>query len=582
MRRFVRRIALLVAGCAVPTLCLSSPLPPSFGAFGYPGPYQLAFFQCDESTITFAEGRAIRYSPAGSDWSVQRLSCLDKVIVYRPQSGYPVRARLDAASSSISLEYRDGFLLEGTGSPPLLTWADASAGAGVPTPRVGWVAMSWQEGGPIVLLRFASRPVSVVVAEQERGWTLRTEEPYAGWVHLWMPLGVERLSTRTAADLGRLAARLRPVADSLTDVPRAVGWSVEPDPRGVTVTWEFDQAGVLIPNPVLSTVNRLRVKVLSNGTHLGTTTAMRSAEATLRLRFLARRLLPGRAVTSGERSYESFNLDEPTGVSEAALAFLWNRLSPEDERVLRASVKSWRAGLPSVREPFTNLQWPGGKSRESLDEFAAYALADLVLFGSPEGVKSLAAALEWTSWTLGASAEALFATNVLAVAGAVSEDPALRAMGAVAAAGARDSEAKTGFESLRDAIYPIASVLDLEAPSFLTPALSPVRVLGGEQIEVRQQADGAIVLETTVLKPSALHLTLKGVGACEVVSKFNLEAPALAVAQEDLQITLQPRRAGYLKLVLSPLKPVSCPPSAPSPRCNVGPHFPSEPGPARR
>lgn len=581
MLRFVSSALLGVAVQALPSASTSYPLPPSFGAFGYPSPYSFALIRCDEVSVTLPGGRRIQFAPETSDWSVQRLSCFDKVLSYRPQAGYPIRARLDTASNSVSLEYRDGFVLSGSGSAPFVSWSEASAGPGVPTPPVRWVALSWSEGGPVVLLRFAG-PAGVTVEEDGGTWTLRSNGTYSGWVHLWLPLGSESVVTRSASDLGRLVARIAAGAERLEDVPRVVGWQVDVDDRGVSANWQFDRPGSLIPSACLVEDNRLRIKVLSKATHLGTTSAMRIDEANLRIRFVARKLLSGRAVTTGDRSYESFSLDDPAGIFEATVAYLWNRLSPEDERVLRASVQNWRAGLPNAREPFTGLRWPGGRSRQALREFAAFSMADLALFGRTEGVEALAAALDWTSWTLSADADGQFATGVLAIAGALAESPSLRATGAVAAAGLRGVGGSDAFAPLLDGLYPIASVLDLPPPSWLRAGLSPVRLVGGENVEVRQSADGTLIIESLAPGAGPLRLTLASVGECEVHSKFNLEAPTFALSGNDLTISLQVRRAGYLKLALKPKKSFACPPSAPSPRYNAGQRSPSERAPAPR
>lgn len=559
---------------------------PSFGQFAYGDTHRLAFFEVSTTAFTFLGGTGVRFQfTTQTDYFTQRLSRFDKVITYRPRPGGPLRLRFEATSLGFSLEYRDGFRLLGRGaSAPFLTWSEGSVGPGLPTPPTSWALLSWPEPVPPVLLVFSGEPVALQVIEEGDGWRLESAQPYQGWVFFRAPLGLEAVPTRTTGDLGRLVARVKDKIATLGDAPRLVEVAASEDARGVTITWRFDKSGALVPPPATASANERHLKILSPIERVGTGEAFRCVGEELSIRFIGRRLLPGRCVVAGRAAEEEFALDQPRHIAEAALAYLWNSLSDRGESELRRSLRVWESYAGVDREPATGLPWPGGRDRESLGEYAALCLAEAALGSASERGSALFASLDWLTWLpAGESAHAREAGAYLALSGALSKDAYERALGAMAQAALRAGSAEQPFGSLRAEVYPIAAALDLAPPARLQPALSPIRVLA-EGVTVSFK-DDELSLEGLVTKVEPFDVRIAGISvAPEVSAKFNMDPPQLTSRDGVVLIRLSPRRVGYWRMGfrLADVVARAVPPPAPSPRYSEARRSPSAPAHVQR
>jgi hypothetical protein len=559
---------------------------PSFGQFAYGDTHRLAFFEVSPTEFTFLSGKGLRIQfTERTDHFAQRLSRFDKVITYRPRPAAPLRLRFEATSLGFSLEYRDGFRLVGRGaSAPFLTWAEGSVGPGVPTPPTSWALLSWGEPLPPVLLVFSGQPVALRAIEDDEGWRLESAEPYDGWVFVRAPLGEEVVSARSAADLGRLVARVKDKVPTLGEPPRVIDTFAAGDARGVTVTWRFDRPGAVVPPPATAGANERYLKVLSPIERVGTGDAFRCKGAELTIRFIGRRLFSGRSVVSGHPSEEEFALDDPRHIAEAALAYVWNTLSARGEAELRRSLRLWASYAGVDREPATGLPWPGGRDRESLAEYAALCFAERALGSTTERGSALFASLDWLTWLpTGEFDQAREAGAYLALVGTVSEDAYERAFAAMAQAALRAGTAQQPFDSLRGEVYPIAAVLDLAPPARLQPALSPIRVFGdGVTVSLKEDE---LSLEGLVTKVEPFDVRLVGVSIVpEVSAKFNMDPPQMSFRDDAVLIKLSPRRVGYWKMSFRLAEAIvrTLPPAAPSPRYNEARRSPSAPVHAQR
>lgn len=108
-----------------------------------------------------------------------------------PLMGGPTKLRVDRFRPEFDLYFPEGIILISKGSKaPVLTWSEASAGPGVPTPESQWITLSIDSALPPVMLTFLDKPCSLIAdGRQAGGWVVRAEQPsYAGWVRLSLPM----------------------------------------------------------------------------------------------------------------------------------------------------------------------------------------------------------------------------------------------------------------------------------------------------------------------------------------------------------------------------------------------------------
>lgn len=135
----------------------------------------------------------------------------------------PDKARIRTLAPGIELRFpgQMELLLDG-GLQPRLSWQDASAAPGVPTPPTTWALLSFGARQPPVLL-LSPEPLQYRLDELGDAFTLRTLDEQAGWVRFVLPFGLRPRPAATAAELGRLIAELEPELPWLSQPPNYMG-----------------------------------------------------------------------------------------------------------------------------------------------------------------------------------------------------------------------------------------------------------------------------------------------------------------------------------------------------------------------
>jgi hypothetical protein len=322
-----------------------------------------------------------------------------------------------------------------TNAPPQITWAEATAGANVPTPAVRWVLITAGNQQPPLMLGLPEGATTFTVKGRPADWRIETPLEFRGWVRMTPATGTQPVPSETAADFGRLAdlgKRLEPVFTSR--VPRLVEQTFAAEGDHVRIAWRFDRPGVRLPQFFAQQKGRPAIAV-GGIDEQGPIVLTPEAQIAVTLRSPG--LAPGVPVRRGVRTVgrsdavgyaallefllqqrgDTAELPEPPGAGSLApeVGALYQRV--------REAVTQACGARPAPAAPWEDLGWISGLSKaESQDD-------------SRRGAA------------------------LLAVAGMLTDDPAWRALGAwahVSLGAARRQGSEPAIEPmwrLREAVY---------------------------------------------------------------------------------------------------------------------------------
>lgn len=420
---------------------------------------------------------------------------------------------------------------------PYLTWDGGSVGPGVPTPQTTWIAVSFRDSQPPVAFGFVGQPGSLIVEGKSGDWSLATESSYEGWIRVCAPTGIRPFRTTSAAELGALAAELRPMANELSCRPhQLVKTEVNADLDGITATYAFDRPRAVIPSYwPLAQLGGYDLKILSGISYskfLGEDgPVVFAAEETVRIRYPSRRIPLGRAVVLGFRAPElpaTVSALDWRGVHEFAVP---NLFASADEQV-RASAKEASNSFFEVAsyavEPWTRQRLPFGPDGDGSEAAAANALLMQVqanassFLDEPNSLlESICQRWDWrTGLTWDADRARALRTAALASASAgLSPDPSVRLKGAQFEAAVAADRGYLVWRLRRDPRFEAKPTVDLPAgelrealygkkkPSLLAALRSPLRCTGGPSFSVAN-SNGDIELSALVedVRPRAFAL----------------------------------------------------------------------------
>jgi hypothetical protein len=504
----------------------ASALADPFGRFGYSPTPSVPSFQLDSNGFRAAHPAADRFAFEApiARWHALATSHVSQTMATDSVGRSPSKIRSDLTAPGFALLFERGFALRvASAAAPLLTWRDGSADAGIPTPASRWVAVSFRDDQPPLMLGFKGSEVSVVVRGGPGEWRLETDVPYTGWVRVALPFGPRALRTDSAASLGLLAQAAGTLAPFVVHpAPALRSLSVEADDLAVTATWTFDRPGALVPAAAfLSPLGGYGIRIQ---------TPMRRLEAIdvhgpvhvvegerLQIRFPVRRIPSGRTLLTAEGAGDAGPFE--AGLSGSVELALWNLLGhrsveARDEAMRRG--EEFLAGARHVLEPWTLQHHPFDADGNGLEETAAAALLRESLNLSrlvPEAnplLTSLEWRMDWYSWSLwGADLDGRRrAAAIAAVAGALRREPERRLHAAMLQAGL---SAERGLQTwlttlggherptpllepiyeLRQGLFGLDARPTGEAP-FVASLLSELRLFGDATGWVRSTGQGLL------------------------------------------------------------------------------------------
>jgi hypothetical protein len=348
---------------SVPTLSLAAV--DGFGRFGYTRVVRVPGLELTAEGVRAIHGNAdrLRFAQPLKQWQVVESTNWRQTVLAEGGPGKPSKLRFDLFDCGIGLYFPAGVELRisSTGAP-MLTGTEATFGPSVPTPDVDWLAVSFQDQQPPLVLGFPDSRTSMTLTGEPGNWVLRSPKNFKGWVRLALPNGTEPLQTTSAKSLGRLKQRCVEYESlwygALADVSAP---EIEEDAFGLDLTWNSPRKLTVIPNTFyLSGLGGYPVKFQSNYKVFPARTnegpLVLTEEPRLQVRMPVRRIPIGRGLTVGEPFIHSLKpqaWNDPIGIVNTALEnTLCGRSQAQSEQARELLQSFYETHIPE-QEPYT-------------------------------------------------------------------------------------------------------------------------------------------------------------------------------------------------------------------------------------
>lgn len=558
----------------------------AFGRFGYAESVDIPGFEVDRNGFRVRQDRADRFSyevPAAR-WRALLTSELSQTVSLGARDGNPEKARFDLLGTGFSLYFRAGLALKlSSNSAPYLTWEEGSAGPGVPTPKVGWLLVSFRDAQPPVLFSLMGGKRSFILSGRSGNWTLRSEDKVGLWVRVNVPIGLEPKATNSAAALGELTQRVkRSVKYYVDPVPQLTDLQVREDETGVVAKWIFDRPFAVVPlAALLAPLGGYPLRMSSATIRIdstdrdGPTSVLVEKEMTVR--FPVQRIPTGRALTLGMPSADppgTVSSIDVQGVSELALL---NLLAARDELAresAEAIVSRYLSEVHYTTEPHSNQRLPFGEDGAGIDLAAAQALlmqATISTVKATSEPNSLLTSVrwrrDWRTWRIWTPDEALSvrAGALASLAAALCPEPMRRLDAGMLEAGlatrrglevwrTRSGHSAAAdpppgpFEGLRRAVFNYRSRSEDDG-AFLSALRSEIRVYGSRQVWA-ESVPGGMVIRWMAEDAQPMSLILASAYPVTAEAKTNLASAATEDALGFTVIRCTPAERGICEMIL--------------------------------
>ncbi|MFZ4506353.1 MAG: hypothetical protein ACOYON_01485 [Fimbriimonas sp.] len=255
----------LVAGL----LLASVPAPAQpFGRFGYKALDQFGGFELSAEGFRAQNPLAdwVRFWRKSPYWTPIKTTAMEQVIQLDQTAMMPSKLRASLTGLGVEMFCPTGLGLRlRSTAAPYLTWPEGSVADGVETPNCPWIAISFRDRQPAILVGFLGAPTSLKVKGRPGDWTIQTPADYEGWIRVCLPRGIGSARTTNAADLGQLSKEIQ-AQTSLWTQPTAslAGTDLSQTAEGLQVDLNFDGPGARVPTYLLlAPLAGYRVKILS-------------------------------------------------------------------------------------------------------------------------------------------------------------------------------------------------------------------------------------------------------------------------------------------------------------------------------
>ncbi|MGV3614333.1 MAG: hypothetical protein ACO1SV_03265 [Fimbriimonas sp.] len=533
----------------------------AFGRFGYVETTRFSGLTLGKDGLAADHPTAdrLRFTAPVPEWRPIETSEFDQTVRLGPdEEGLPSKLKLSLLTPGVSVYFPKGMRFRlGSTAAPYLTWSDGSASNAVPTPGVRWIALSFRDAQPALLLGFPSGTASLLIKGQPGAWEV-SAEAYSGWVRVALPRGGVAEPTNSAAALGRLAKTAAASATLLASpVPQFTGFSAEaePDGNGVVATWSFDRSGFVLPQALtLARLGGYPVGVLSpirriaGSFGLGIGPHEQSDAQNLKVRFPIRRVPIGRALALGEPG-PPIGTVSPQDIPSVAELALENLLGSRDGQTRKAAEDAFAQFLSEatyVKETATEQQLTFDAAGVGIDTTAGHALLSQALISTKRPSSESNALLtsigwrrDWKTWLPWVENEDLRRRSaaLAAIAGALCPEPNRRVAAGMLQAGLA---AERGLNIWRRRAAQIPSeppllepLLELRAglfrlttpkavaDPFVETILSPLRVFSDEAATLTDR-EGKLIMSWPVVEAKAGTLALASTAPIEPAAVANL------------------------------------------------------------
>ena len=468
----------------------------------------------------------------------------------------PTRLRVNLFAPGPELLFERGFLLRCRSlSPPLLSWAEGSVSDGVETPKGRWVALSFQDSQPPILLTMLDEPASIIVKGRPGDWAITTVQPYRKWIRLALPVGVKAWTTTDAAALGAMVKQIRsngmfwtgpsPVLQRI-DAVNGSGY--------VDGIWTFSGPNAIVPFAAFlarrggyAVQIQSKIKEIAAPSDEGPVAYV--PERTLRIRFPMLSIPAGRSLVAGPATI-------PATLPEGAHYVLLERamqslMAPRPEALetnLAKAFEEYLSGSTLVKIPNTQSRLSFHPNGEGAVRAGFMAMVEQSLTSNQERkpgglLSSLMWARDSLTWQLPMIEEAEVRRRTWALASlaaGLSTDSRTRLEGAMMHAGLsaeRGHSAWIGAQPPRTFLEPLDELrgrlyrgVELPKREPLLPILvNPVRILFGPPLTARNV-------------PKGYHLQFEAPGPGEY--SIGIQSPQMLqfFSSQNVQVTASERR----------------------------------------
>lgn len=469
----------------------------------------------------------LEFPSAAPKWRAVSTSDISQTVFLGAENGGPDKARVDLLAPGMLLYFsKDLEFVVHTKDSPLITWDEGTVDSNVPSAASKWLALSFREEQPPVLLTFLDAPCKLKVVGREGIWRIRATDGYTGWVRLCAPVGELPRTTNNAADLGQLSQEVVRNLAVMSESPQIIATEIKDDPTAIEVTWRFDRPGAVVPwAATLAPLGGYGIRVLSPVRQLfpvfgGYPMSVTEGDV-LTIRFPMRRLPLGRSLAYDAGPLAPVDKPDMTyaSVYDLAIANTTAYRDPKLGRQSAALIDQFISTATYAEEPNTGQRLPYAANGEGLELAAACALLSQTL-ASERATSSGNALLtsimwrrDWCSWTISCEEQSIRrrAGALAALAGAFCPEPERRLEAAMLQAGLAAERGLAIWRARLDRTEPaklLEPVEDLRAAIFAGPdaplgpverMLSEVRSYGGESIRLDRQ-EGRVIASMAAAK----------------------------------------------------------------------------------
>lgn len=498
----------------------------------------------------------------------------------------PSRLRTSLNGIGFSAQYERGMVLKvHSTSAPFLTWPRGSAGQDVPTPKCSWIAISYKDNQPPVVLGFLGKKSFLKTTGTPGDWTISTPSEYEGWIRFGLPWGTQGFATTTAGSLGQLA---KAISDSesqwTTWDPLLEKTFVTADEDAVIASWMFDKPGARVPiAAAMASLGGYPLKLFSNSHttdfRVDNIPVQLSDEKVIRIRFPVRRIPSGRSLAfdapfdDGPGTVSTFDIPS---VVDLAVSSMYASRDASVKQLVEDTLSDFLGQSIYAREPFTDQLLPYDAEGTNMDLSAAHAMlmqTSLSTHSSSAEQNSLLTSINWRRdwftwlpWTDKADSRRRTAA-LAALAGSMSPEPEKRLAAGMFQAGL---SAEMGlqiwqkrrqitdqikpvlepFPELREGLFRLQNKQPTLVESYVATVLGPIRVYGNLPMRLLSRGK-EILLQWTSLEPKPTLIRIETAFPVSLSPVTNLSKFRVDQTLGTMEVSFTPETTGVCEARLT-------------------------------